>query len=123
MGGLVAVAAGDRLNIRERPDASAPVIGTLAPDATGVEVVAERSGWAQVNTAERRGWVNAKFLRLKCSRSGTSRGFSLAEIELKGSEEKATPIKVYQALALDAPPGFYPTWLRREQARAPYPSC
>ena len=62
---VTGVAEGDRLNIRERPDASAPVIGTLAPDATGVEVVAERSGWAQVNTAERRGWVNAKFLRYR----------------------------------------------------------
>lgn len=56
------VAADDRLNIRERPDASAPIIGTLAPDAKGVEVVAEQSGWAQVNTAERSGWVNAGFL-------------------------------------------------------------
>ena len=43
------VSAGDRLNIRDRPSASGAVIGTLAPDATGVEVVAERNGWAMVN--------------------------------------------------------------------------
>lgn len=33
------VAAGDVLNIREAPNAKAAIIGTLAPDATGVEVV------------------------------------------------------------------------------------
>lgn len=62
---VTGVAAGDTLNIRERPDASAAVIGTLAPDATGVEVVAERSGWAQVNTGGRRGWVSSRFLRYR----------------------------------------------------------
>ena len=59
---VTGVAANDKLNIRERPDAAARVIGTLPADAKGVEVVAERSGWAQVNTAERAGWVNARYL-------------------------------------------------------------
>ena len=59
---VTGVAANDRLNIRERPDAGASVIGTLPPDAKGVEVVAQRNGWAQVNTGERAGWVNARFL-------------------------------------------------------------
>lgn len=57
------VAAGDRLNIRERPAAKAPVIGVLAPDARGIEVVARQNGWALVNTAERAGWVNARYLK------------------------------------------------------------
>lgn len=58
------VAAGDVLNIREAPDAKAPIIGTLAPDATGIEVVGtDRSGqWGQVNTGERAGWVSMRFL-------------------------------------------------------------
>ena len=30
------VAKGDVLNIREAPDARAPIIGELAPDATGI---------------------------------------------------------------------------------------
>lgn len=59
---VTGVAANDRLNIRERPDAGASVIGTLPPDAKGVEVVAQRNGWAQINTGERAGWVNARFL-------------------------------------------------------------
>ncbi|MBV0891153.1 SH3 domain-containing protein [Paracoccus sp. Z118] len=59
---VTGVAASDVLNIRERPDASSPVIGELAPDARGVEVVAERSGWAQVNAGERSGWVSARYL-------------------------------------------------------------
>lgn len=59
---VTGVAANDRLNIRERPDAGAAVIGTLPPDAKGVEVMAERNGWAQVNSGERAGWVNARYL-------------------------------------------------------------
>lgn len=56
------VAADDVLNIRAMPDASAPVIGTLPPDARQIEVVEERRGWARVNTAEGTGWVSARYL-------------------------------------------------------------
>lgn len=58
------VAADDVLNIRETPDAMAPIIGTLAHDATGIEVMGtDRSGqWGRVNTGERGGWVSMRFL-------------------------------------------------------------
>ena len=58
------VAANDVLNIREAPDAKSAIIGTLAPDATGIEVVGtDRSGqWGQVNAGERAGWVAMRFL-------------------------------------------------------------
>ena len=59
---VTGVAGDDVLNIREQPSASAPVIGRLAPDAKNVEVVAERGGWMQVNTGERSGWVNGRYL-------------------------------------------------------------
>lgn len=59
---VAGVAADDVLNIRERPDATAPIIGTLAPDATGVEIVDERRGWGQVNVDERAGWVSMRYL-------------------------------------------------------------
>lgn len=59
--------------------------------------------------------TNARYLRIKCRESATGHGFALAEIELKGAEEKATPIKVYQALAKEAPAGHYPIWLTRQQ--------
>jgi len=62
---VAGVAANDVLNIRERPDAKAPIIGKLAPNARGIEVVAERSGWMQVNTAERPGWVNGRYLNYR----------------------------------------------------------
>lgn len=62
---VAGVAADDVLNIRERPDAKSPIIGTLAPDATHVEVVGERNGWMQVNTAERSGWVNGRYLNYR----------------------------------------------------------
>lgn len=59
---VTGVAADDVLNIRETPSASAAIIGTLAPDATRIEVVDETRGWALVNTGERSGWVNARYL-------------------------------------------------------------
>ena len=59
------VAADDVLNIRAEPSASAPVIGTLAPDAIRIEVVEERRGWARVNTAERSGWVSSRYLHYR----------------------------------------------------------
>ncbi len=59
---VTGVAADDVLNIRARPDADAPVIGTLTPTATGIEVVAEQDGWAQINAHEHAGWVNATYL-------------------------------------------------------------
>lgn len=62
---VTGVAADDVLNIRERPDAKAPIIGRLAPDATRVEVVAERGGWMQVNAGERSGWVNGRYMNYR----------------------------------------------------------
>lgn len=59
------VAVGDRLNIRAAPSASAPILGSLAPDARGVEVVAlaGEGRWAQVNTGEGTGFVALRYLR------------------------------------------------------------
>jgi len=58
------VAAGDVLNVRALPDAKSEVIGTLAPDATGVEVVALAKGgrWGMVNAGESAGWAAMRFL-------------------------------------------------------------
>jgi uncharacterized membrane protein len=59
---VTGVAAGDVLNIRAAPDANAAIVGAIAPDATGIEVVAEHSGWGQVNTGERSGWASLAYL-------------------------------------------------------------
>lgn len=56
------VAADDVLNIRADPDAQAPIIGTLAPDAQAIEVIDERGGWARVNAGEGAGWVSMRYL-------------------------------------------------------------
>ncbi|WP_405402222.1 COG3650 family protein [Paracoccus sp. Ld10] len=56
------VAADDVLNIRADPDASAPIIGALAFDATRIEVVEQGGGWSRVNTAEGSGWVSDRYL-------------------------------------------------------------
>ncbi|MBN2758917.1 MAG: SH3 domain-containing protein [Rhodobacteraceae bacterium] len=61
---VTGVAADDVLNIRAAPDADAPILGTLAPNARGVEVVATNASgtWGQVNTAESAGWVSMRFM-------------------------------------------------------------
>ena len=58
------VAADDVLNIRAEPTASAPIVGTFAPDATGIEVVrtTEDGRWGLVNIGEGTGWVSMAFL-------------------------------------------------------------
>jgi len=61
---VTGVAANDVLNIRAAPDASAEIIGTLAPHARDVEVVGhdETGQWAQINTDERSGWAALRYL-------------------------------------------------------------
>ncbi len=56
------VGADDVLNIREQPDAKSSIIGTLAADASGVEVIAVSGGWALVNTDEGSGYVALRYL-------------------------------------------------------------
>ncbi|MCA0920327.1 SH3 domain-containing protein [Pseudooceanicola nanhaiensis] len=58
------VAANDVLNMRAAPDPSAPIVGTLAPDATGIEAVQADadSGWLRVNSGETAGWASPAYL-------------------------------------------------------------
>lgn len=68
------VAANDVLNVRRRPGSDAPIVGELAPNATGIEVVGEgqtaRGGglWLPVDTAAVSGYVNSRFLTESVSR-------------------------------------------------------
>lgn len=57
------VAANDHLNIRAMPDASSSILSQLPHDSKGVEVIETRAGWARVNTFERSGWVNMRYLK------------------------------------------------------------
>ena len=59
---VTGVAAGDVLNVRDAPRASAGRVGALAPGAAGVEVTAIREGWGRVNVGERSGWASLAFL-------------------------------------------------------------
>lgn len=54
----------DVLNVRAAPSASAPVLGTLRPDATGIEVLglSADGAWARVPRPEGEGWVARRFL-------------------------------------------------------------
>ncbi|WP_374429269.1 SH3 domain-containing protein [Tabrizicola sp.] len=59
---VTGVAADDVLNIRSRPDAGAPIIGALAPDSTGVEVLGRSGNWALVSAGEGMGYASLRFL-------------------------------------------------------------
>lgn len=61
---VTGVAANDVLNLRAAPDAGAAIVGTLPPDATGVEVIRPNpeQTWGLVNTAEGTGWASLTYL-------------------------------------------------------------
>jgi uncharacterized membrane protein len=61
---VTGVAADDALNVRAGPTTDAPVVGTLAPGATRIEVVAvDPSGhWGAVNLGESAGWAALRYL-------------------------------------------------------------
>lgn len=59
---VTGVSYGDSLNIREAPNAKARIVGRFARDATRIEVVEERAGWARVNTGEGSGWSSMRYL-------------------------------------------------------------
>lgn len=63
--GVTGVALDDTLNVRKAPDASAMILGTLAPDASNIEVVElSRAGeWGLINLGETAGWVSMRYLR------------------------------------------------------------
>lgn len=59
---VTGVAAGDVLNIRAAPTASAKVIGTFERGAQPVEVLNIDEGWAQVIIGDGMGWAKAEYL-------------------------------------------------------------
>lgn len=59
---VVNVAADDTLNVREGPSSKTPVVGELAYDAAGIEVLREENGWGLVNVDERAGWAYMRYL-------------------------------------------------------------
>ncbi len=59
---VVGVAETDVLNIRAAPDAGAEVVGTLAPNQMGVEVIRVTDGWALVNAGEGVGYAALRYL-------------------------------------------------------------
>jgi len=56
-----------------------------------------------------------KALRVRCLESVAGEGYAICGLELKGADEAATPLREYKAAAAEAPRGWYPMWLRREQ--------
>ena len=57
------VQASDVLNLRSEPDAGSEIVGTLPPDATGIEVVSVAGGWGLINIGEGSGYASMHFLR------------------------------------------------------------
>jgi uncharacterized membrane protein len=62
---VAGITADDVLQIRGTPDAGADSVGSLAADATGIEVVSlsDDGMWAELSRDESAGWVAVKFLK------------------------------------------------------------
>ena len=95
------VASDDVLNIRADSDSGAPIIGSLAYNASPVEVLKTEGNWGYVALNEGMGWVYMKFLRpvtlptvgqsnipvgLSCGGTEPFWGFSLAENSIQLSD-------------------------------------
>lgn len=62
---VVNVASGDRLNMRERPSAGAPVVARKAYGQCGITVIgACRGEWCPVEDGHHQGWVNSRFIAM-----------------------------------------------------------
>ena len=59
---VTGVAANDVLNIRARPDAQSEIIGSLAFDATGIEVVRISGDWGLINSGDSAGYASLRYL-------------------------------------------------------------
>lgn len=61
---VTGVSSASHLNVRSGPGTSHAVIGSLAPDATRIEVVAHSPDgrWGQINLGERNGWASLNYL-------------------------------------------------------------
>lgn len=59
--------------------------------------------------------TEAKFIKITCTESGTGKGYAVNEIDIKGPEEAATPLKMYEVAAEESPEGYYPMWLSKKQ--------
>ncbi|WP_116086232.1 COG3650 family protein [Tropicimonas sp. IMCC34011] len=70
------VASDDVLNVRAGPEASAPLVATLAPDETGVEIVRRSGGWGLVSLPETRGWASLDYL---ARQPGQGEGFPMPQ--------------------------------------------
>ena len=60
---VVDVASDDVLNVRSEPTAQSQIVGSLAHDATDIEVVElSDNGWGRVNIGEGSGWVSMRYM-------------------------------------------------------------
>ncbi len=61
---VIGVAEDDVLNIRSGPGTEFEIIGTIEPNAEGIEVIRPHDdfAWAQVNTGEVAGWVSLDYV-------------------------------------------------------------
>ncbi len=59
--------------------------------------------------------ADARYVKINCLDGPSDQGFAIADMEFKGGEEQATPIRAYQSKAKDSTPGWFPMWLTRQQ--------
>ena len=58
----------------------------------------------------------ARFIKIELLKGKSGKRYSLKEIIIKGGDEALTPQKLFETAAEEAPKGYYPRWLYKEQA-------
>ncbi len=58
----------------------------------------------------------SRYLKIELKKSSGQKGYGISEIEIKGVEEKVTPIKKFEIAAEDSLKGFYPKYLQNKQS-------
>ena len=57
--------------------------------------------------------ASARYIKIKASCQ--NKLLSIKDINIKGQDEKATKVKMYEIAALQSPKGFYPLWINNKQ--------
>ncbi len=120
---VTGVAADDVLNVRSGPGVDNQIIGALAPNASGVEIVGttQDRGWGRVSMGEMSGWVSMRFL----DRTGPDWNAGLpAPLYCNGTEpfwgyERLNGGGNYSSVAEPAPVPYAELWSGTPTARGP----
>ncbi|MFM9846105.1 MAG: hypothetical protein ACKVP3_02985 [Hyphomicrobiaceae bacterium] len=104
------VAAGDVLNIRDRPDGK-QIIGHVPPDGSGIVTISPRTKttgggtWVKIRFGDLSGWVNVRFLGPDTLQTASTASRAPSPDDLEGPDSKTPTDPRFQTWAKSATRG------------------